>query len=172
MKGNQIITPDNIRAFERSLEMLDTSIQQLSKVTNNLVPQTIIDSGLPEALKEFCNHLSHEGSIQVDWKVQGVDYLKMNETVDIHLYRIVRELVFDLLQQARGSQLLIQLSYHPNFLQVIVSYDGDGSEHDTPSGEKRVSWETIRSGIQSLQGTIDFQHEAGKGTFITITIPR
>ncbi|MEO5592009.1 MAG: histidine kinase, partial [Chitinophagaceae bacterium] len=39
MKDNLIITPDNMAVFERSLDMIDTSIKELRRVAHNMMPE-------------------------------------------------------------------------------------------------------------------------------------
>lgn len=61
MKGNLIITEDNVQAFQRSMYMLDTSIQKLRRVAHNMVPESLIKFGLDTALKDFCGNINSSG---------------------------------------------------------------------------------------------------------------
>jgi len=58
MKDNLVITPDNMAVFERSLDMLDTSIRELRRVAHNMMPEMLTKFGLDEALKEYCNTIN------------------------------------------------------------------------------------------------------------------
>jgi two-component system NarL family sensor kinase len=53
MKDNLLITPDNMDVFERSLDMIDTSIRELRRVAHNMMPEMLTKFGLDEALKEY-----------------------------------------------------------------------------------------------------------------------
>ena len=46
MKDNLIITPDNMAVFERSLDMIDTSIQELRRVAHNMMLEMLTKFGL------------------------------------------------------------------------------------------------------------------------------
>jgi signal transduction histidine kinase len=41
MKGNLIMTPENSRAFERSMDMLDSSIKEMRRVAHNMMPRLV-----------------------------------------------------------------------------------------------------------------------------------
>ena len=45
MKDNLIITPDNMAVFERSLDMIDTSIKELRRVAHNMMPEMLTNLG-------------------------------------------------------------------------------------------------------------------------------
>ena len=49
MKDNLIVTPDNMAVFERSLDMLDTSIRELRRVAHNMMPESLLKLSLNEA---------------------------------------------------------------------------------------------------------------------------
>ena len=43
MKDNLIVTPDNMTVFERSLDMIDTSIKELRRVAHNMMPEMLTE---------------------------------------------------------------------------------------------------------------------------------
>ena len=73
MKDNLIITPDNMAVFERSLDMLDTSIKELRRVAHNMMPEILTKFGLDEALKEYCNTVNATKLIAVKYQSVGMD---------------------------------------------------------------------------------------------------
>ena len=71
MKDNLIITPDNMAVFERSLDMIDSSIKELRRVAHNMMPEMLTKFGLDEALKEYtqfyCCYKIADREIPVLW---------------------------------------------------------------------------------------------------------
>ncbi|MBL0134580.1 MAG: tetratricopeptide repeat protein [Chitinophagaceae bacterium] len=53
MKGNLVMTPENSKAFENSLDMLDSSISEMRRVAHNMMPEALVKFGLNTALKDF-----------------------------------------------------------------------------------------------------------------------
>ncbi len=58
MKGNLVMTPENHQAFERSMDMLDSSIKEMRRVAHNMMPEALVKFGLDTALKDFCNDIN------------------------------------------------------------------------------------------------------------------
>ena len=73
MKDNLIITPDNMAVFERSLDMLDTSIKELRRVAHNMMPEILTKFGLDEAIKEYCNTVNATKLLTVKYQSLGMD---------------------------------------------------------------------------------------------------
>ncbi|MGB5436409.1 MAG: tetratricopeptide repeat protein, partial [Maribacter sp.] len=88
MKGNLVMTPENQQAFERSMDMLDSSINEMRRVAHNMMPESLIKFGLEAALKDFCNEISASGALQINYQSIGLSDLKIDQTTSITIYRI------------------------------------------------------------------------------------
>ncbi len=73
MKGNLIMTPDNQQAFERSMDMLDSSIKEMRRVAHNMMPEALVKFGLDTALKDFCNDINQSGALKVNYQSIGLE---------------------------------------------------------------------------------------------------
>jgi len=85
MKDNLIITPDNMAVFERSLDMIDTSIKELRRVAHNMMPEMLTKFGLDEALKEYCNTLNATRLLTVKYQSLGMD-ARLDKSIEIIVY--------------------------------------------------------------------------------------
>ena len=72
MKGNLIMTPENTQAFERSMDILDSSIKEMRRVAHNMMPEALVKFGLDTALKDFCNDINNSGALQVSYQSIGL----------------------------------------------------------------------------------------------------
>ena len=64
MKGNLVMTNENSLAFERSMDMLDSSIKEMRRVAHNMMPEALVKFGLDTALKDFCNDINQSGALK------------------------------------------------------------------------------------------------------------
>jgi signal transduction histidine kinase len=169
MKDNLIITPDNMAVFERSLDMIDTSIKELRRVAHNMMPEMLVKFGLDEALKEYCNSLNATKLIAVKYQSFGME-TRMDGSKEIIIYRIVQELLNNILKHAAASEALVQLVKEDSRLSIVVEDNGKGFDTSVLESNKGAGWTSIRSRIDYLQGQLDINSEAGKGTSVTIEI--
>ncbi|MGE9314897.1 sensor histidine kinase [Niabella sp. CJ426] len=105
MKGNLIMTPENAQAFERSIDMLDSSIQEMRRVAHNMMPEALVKFGLDTALQDFCLHISQSGALKVSYQSIGLNDIQLEQTVAVTIYRIVQELINNLSMQRQKPPL-------------------------------------------------------------------
>lgn len=170
MKSNVILDADNALVFERSLDMLDHSIAELRRVAHNMMPEVLVKFGLTEALKSYCDQLAESKIYQIDFQSIGAKEL-LEKNREIFVYRIVQELLNNISKHAQASQVLVQLDCQENQLNITVEDNGIGITNDKLTLAAGAGLSTIRSRVEYLKGTIDFQTSIGQGTSVHITIP-
>jgi signal transduction histidine kinase len=170
MKGNLILTPENARLFERSLDMLDTSIMEMRRVAHNLMPENLIRFGLDVALRDFCENINQSGVIQIRYISIGLQGEEIEQTTAISLYRIIQELVNNILKHAEAKQALVQLTKNGNLILLDVEDDGKGFEHSKMLLSNGIGWANIKSRLEYLNAKFTLDSSPGKGSSIHIEV--
>lgn len=168
MKGNLIMTPENAQAFERSIDMLNSSISEMRRVAHNMMPETLVKFGLDTALRDFCNDINLSGALNVKYQSFGMNGVEFEQTKSVTVYRIVQELLNNTMKHASASNALVQLMYDNGQLSITVEDDGKGFETAMLESSKGIGWNNIQNRIQFLKGTWDVDSQPGKGTSVHI----
>lgn len=169
MKDNLIITPDNMAVFERSLDMLDTSIKELRRVAHNMMPEMLTKFGLDEALKDYCSSVNATRLLAVKYQSMGMD-TRLDNTTEIIIYRVVQELLNNILKHAAASETFVQLIRDNSRLNIVVEDNGKGFDTALLENNKGAGWTNIRSRVEYLKGRLDIHSEPGKGTLVNIEL--
>ena len=167
MKDNLIITPDNMAVFERSLDMIDTSIKELRRVAHNMMPEMLTKFGLDEALKEYCNTINTTKLLAVKYQSLGMN-TRIDRATEIIIYRIIQELLNNIMKHAAATEVFVQLIREKDRLNVLVEDNGKGFDTALLENSKGAGWVNIRSRVDYVKGQIDINSEAGKGTLVNI----
>ncbi len=172
MKENLILTPENAQAFERSLDMLDSSIREMRRVAHNMMPEILVRYGLDAALKEFCSEVTGSGAIRTSYQSIGMEHTTVEQTTAVTVYRIIQELVNNAIKHAEATHVLVQVhSAQPeNLLVVTVEDDGKGFDTALLQQSRGIGWSNIKNRVDFLKGKLDVQSEPGKGTSVLIEI--
>jgi signal transduction histidine kinase len=170
MKENLIMTPDNAHAFERSLDMLDSSIHEMRRVAHNLMPETLLKFGLDTALKDFCSDINASGVLKLNYQSFGFENETLNESVSVSVYRIIQELVNNIVKHANAQLALVQLTKSGDLLLIDVEDDGKGFDLSELTHKKGIGWSNIYSRLEYLNGKHDIESQPEKGTSIHIEI--
>ncbi len=170
MKGNLIMTPENAQAFGRSIDMLDSSIREMRRVAHNMMPEALVKFGLDTAIQDFCYDINNSGALQVQYQSIGLMEAEIDQTKGVTIYRIVQELLNNILKHASAKNALVQLSYSDAVLTITVEDDGKGFDPSVLHQSKGIGWSNIQNRVQFLKGKWDVDSQAGKGTSVIIEL--
>lgn len=179
MKGILVMTPDNHQAFERSMDMLDSSIKEMRRVAHNMMPEALVKFGLDIALKDFCNDINQSGALRITYQSIGLESAAIEQTTAIAIYRIVQELINNTIKHASATTAIVQVARADGNISITVEDDGKGfdavilengrARPDDQVG-RGIGWSNIQSRVEYLKGRIDIQSEQGKGTSVLIEV--
>ena len=170
MKENLMMTPENHQAFERSMDMLDSSIKEMRRVAHNMMPEALVRFGLDTALKDFCNDINQSGALKVNYQSFGMDGIVLGETTSITLYRIIQELLNNRMKHANARSAIVQLTLSNGHLSVTVEDDGKGFDTNILKIKKGIGWVNIQNRVEFLKGKMDITSKACEGTSVQIEL--
>jgi two-component system, NarL family, sensor kinase len=175
MKGNLVMTPANAQAFERSMDMLDSSIREMRRVAHNMMPEALVKFGLDTALSDFCNDITNSGALQVSYQSIGLEKMILSETTAITIYRIVQELINNSMKHAAAKTAIVQLTKDEGKLSITVEDDGKGFDTAFLDQLKAgagagigMGWSNIQNRVEFLKAKLDVNSQPDKGTSVLI----
>jgi len=170
MKGNLIMTPENSQAFERSMDMLDSSIKEMRRVAHNMMPEALVKFGLDTALRDFCNDVNQSGALPVSYQSIGLEHEVIEQTTAITVYRIVQELINNAMKHAAAKTAVVQVTKSGDQLTITVEDDGAGFDTALLKQSGGIGWSNIQNRVEFLKGTLDVRSEKEKGTSVHIEL--
>ncbi|MBS1664158.1 MAG: tetratricopeptide repeat protein [Bacteroidetes bacterium] len=170
VKGNLVMTPDNAQAFDRSLDMLDSSIKEMRRVAHNMMPENLVKFGLDSALRDFCGEINQTGVLQVNYQSFGLEGGGVDQTTAITIYRIVQELINNTIKHAGAKTAIVQVAKAGDHLSVTVEDDGKGFDTAVLGQPKGIGLNNIQNRVEFLKGKMDVRSGDGKGTSVLIEI--
>ncbi|MBE0641347.1 MAG: sensor histidine kinase [Bacteroidales bacterium] len=153
-------------------KLTDEAIVSLREISNNLSPHTLMNFGLLKAVQTFVASIQVPDAprIMVNSDLGDRRYPFNTEVI---LYRVICELTANSLRHAMARNISIDI--YDTDLGIVLDYfdDGKGLQHSSLSSENQgMGWHNIRSRVKSLQGKVKILSNLGKGTNVTISIPR
>ena len=93
---------------------------------------------------------------------------RLDTSVEIIVFRIVQELLNNIMKHAAATEALVQLVRENNRLNVVVEDNGKGFDVRLTENSTGAGWVNIRSRVDYLKGQLDIHTETGKGTLVNI----
>jgi two-component system, NarL family, sensor kinase len=170
VRENVVLTPESNALFDKSLSMLDNTIGDLRKVAQNLMPEALVKFGLHEALRDFCNTIQSSTDVKVVYQQFG-EKRKLNNTAEVFIYRMVQELVANIIKHAGASEIMVQLMMDEDATSLTVEDNGKGFDKGILQYKKGAGIRNITYRVQYLNGTLDIDTNPGAGTSVNIQLP-
>jgi two-component system NarL family sensor kinase len=169
VKDRLVLSPEDRVLFEKSLIMLDNTIIDLRKVAQNLMPEALVKFGLYDALQDFCEYVQSSTGIQMLYHQFG-EKRKLESTAEIFIYRIVQELVNNVVKHANATQVIVQITTGTQKVDITVEDNGCGFDKDLLSTAKGAGMANISYRVQCLNGRTDIVTSPGAGTSVNIEL--
>ncbi|MBN8704261.1 MAG: hypothetical protein J0L62_00180 [Bacteroidetes bacterium] len=170
-KSNQ---PDWIsNQLEVILSSSSGAIQEIKQITHNLRPYLLDRIGLTKALHSLIRQFKETNQIKISAEIDDIDG-KLKPGDDIHLYRIIQELLNNVQKHANADHLFISVESESGQIKIAVRDNGVGMELSRrKSGESTggLGLEGISERVRILNGKLHFESKPGKGTSVKISIP-
>jgi two-component system NarL family sensor kinase len=172
--NTESLSKDDKQDHAKVKEMIDESIQKVRTISHNLHSTILKEFGLNEAIRHFMKKVT--GGTVVNSTVDLDDeYQISNAETDLAVYRIIQELVNNLIKHAHPRLINIRSSLNQNQLQLQIQHNGEGLTQEQfeelrfkPEG---LGLKNIQNRIILLKGNILFtQLNTGNYT-IQLTIP-
>ena len=167
IKGNVFLSEQNAQSVNQVIVQLDHSIGELRRVSHNMMPEALIRYGLEESLENYCENLNLSGIIKVQLQTYGLEQ-RMEQSTEIVLYRIVQELLNNIIRHAGAANTLIQLVRENERFSLTVEDDGKGFDVKAAEQKGGAGLANIRARAGYLNGTVDIQSTPGEGTSINV----
>lgn len=171
LKNNLSITEESTLAFENGLTILDTSIRELRRVAHNMMPEALVKFGLNTALQDFCEVINKNSALQLTYQSFDLKDEDVSNNKVSTIYRIIQELVNNIIKHAHAKTALVQFIKKNNTLSITVEDDGKGFDISILKNNTGIGYSNLYSRVAYINGKIDVQTELGKGTSINIELP-
>lgn len=155
-----------------ALQMLDDSITEVRDISHSMIPPSILNKTLKQAVEEFIGRMNTKKaiSIRTDWV--NTNDLKLDKTITLMLYRSMQEIITNIFRHARATSVHIELVNHNTDLTLMIYDNGVGFDKEKllQTG-KGMGLKNIQSRIAYIGGSLQIDTMPFKGVTYTIELP-
>lgn len=149
---------------------LDEIISSIREISYNLLPNTLQRKGLSEAIQEFISHVNSKHGLKI--RFYQTKEISIPPEKEIHLFRMIQEIVQNTLKHAKAKDLQIALGEENRNVLILTKDDGIGFDIEKAKKETTgLGLKSIESRAEILQGVINMESIPGQGTNYFVKIP-
>lgn len=161
------VTPEEKELLHTNLS---GAIQKVRRISNDLLPSVLEELGLRTAIQSLLKTLNETTGIVFSSSDSEGGYANHSKDVELTFYRVLQELLNNILKYAESSHVQVTLNSDQDSLQMIVQDNGKGfvpsdhTEHERPS----LGLRNMESRIQQIKGALHFEKGIAAGTKVTV----
>ena len=161
---------DNKLQYEKANALLDQASEEVRNISHNLISGVLTKFGLVPALKDLKDTIESTGKLKVNLSLSELE-ARLDGESELQIYRIIQELLSNILKHAQATEADIQLTRHNGNLNLMVHDNGIGFDPEAARSKKGIGMQNLQARVEQLKGTLHYDSGKGGGTTVTIDIP-
>ncbi|MGJ1268209.1 tetratricopeptide repeat-containing sensor histidine kinase [Sphingobacterium spiritivorum] len=150
-------------------KQLDNSISELRHIARNMMPETLVRSGLTVALEDLCTSLHREGLV-IELQCDEIKS-DIPPGVQSNMYRIIQELLNNAIRHGNATRIIVQCFRNDEGFLITVEDNGKGFDvSQTEQQGKGIGLQNVRMRASYMKGNVDISSVAGEGTSVNIEL--
>lgn len=157
---------DENQDFTDGVKLLEEATVELRKAAYNLMPEVLLTQGLSSAVQAFCEKIMSKSTTGITFQAIG-KRTNISSAFDLPVYRIIQELVHNIIKHAKAKHALVQLNFQENgTIDITVEDDGIGLPKDAFEKPLSMGLKNVKERVNDLNGKMDIQSSSETGTSI------
>jgi len=153
--------------LRETLRQLDNTTKELRQSAHSLMPDMLLEGGLAEAVFYFCKNLPTGPGLRINFQQYG-EIPRLQPELEIALYRILQELVQNIIKHACATKGLVQFNYREGMLYITVEDNGMGFDVHEQGNRNGMGLKGIRTRMRALNGIMDISSHRQSGTSVNL----
>lgn len=151
----------------KAQEVLGTVSMTIRNISHRLTPLLIERYGLHHALEDLASMVNISEKLQLSTHLVGVENRSKFPVPFLNeVYRIVQELVQNIVKHAQATQATVEVVEHDNYFSIMVEDNGVGISPNSISTGKGLN--SIQKKVAYLNGQMEISPAPEGGTLIVI----
>jgi len=161
-------TEPRIELLIKSRKNISMAIEEIRKLSKELITPTLNDLGLIQSIKELIRSIQTVKKMKIRLNVFGLDESSLLPEQKLNVYRIIQEQLNNILKHAQATTVEIELNKVKEQISLLVKDDGKG--FDPRARRKGIGLSNIISRAELYNGKVEIESAPGKGCRLEVIL--
>jgi len=136
----------NHETIKMAKDLLEDSISKIRRISHHLQPLSLPYIGLQASLRSFIETLSRSKAFNTDFIIES-DLPELEDKTALMVYRIVQELINNIIKHSRALNISLKISSADPFLIIEIDHNGSGLTQDE---FETMTYKTGATGLKNI----------------------
>lgn len=158
------------RQYATANRLLGEATEEVRRISHELSSAVLQKFGLKAQLEALADIIPGSGKLQVELVTHGLKE-RLDYKIELHIYRMVQELVHNVVKHAQAQNVSIQVNRFGDRINMIVEDDGRGFDVENIRQKPGLGMQNLAARVHELSGTLQIDSRPGRGTLVSVDIP-
>ncbi len=161
---------EELDIYQSAYGMINKAHDEVRRISHNLMPSDLRVGGISLALQQLVHEMKYVHEVSTTLEMNGMEETVLDENIELIIYRIVQELLNNIVKYAKADHVIVQINKFENEIQLLVEDDGTGFNYEEALLQNGLGLKSINSRVRQVNGIIDVRSDK-EGTSVSINIP-
>ena len=165
---------DSRRALDEAQQLLVQAIRETRSLMTDISNPVLYDMGLQVAVQSLTEEVKARNGISFSSSFSG-SLKTLGQDMEVMIFQLVKELVQNIVKHSRAGTASIRIVEQKDIVRMVVADDGQGFDAGNIGAvglDGGFGLFSIRERVKSYGGKIKIESEPGKGSEVTVTLPK
>ncbi len=159
--------PEIVSQSQKVRLQLDDLLKKVREISYNIMPPTLEDFGLHEAVSDLCYTISESSTMTIDYEWTG-DEKRLNFSQELALYRIIQEILTNIIKHSEATHIEIMIKNTTENFNISLIDNGKG--FNTETIQKGAGLRNIKDRALIIGAELFISGVIGEGTKIHLNL--
>ena len=162
------IGTDEKNFLDNTAVLLDDGLENVRRISYNLLPPTLSRYGLWEALKELAKRVNDSGQMSIVVDFSPIEHHRFDANSELSIFRVIQELISNTLHHSGASEITISSKQNAH---LEIEYSDNGKGITDQSQLQGLGMINMQSRIQTINGALSISQNESSNFLARLTIP-
>lgn len=148
--------------IEKVSYILSGTHSDVRHIAHNLLPTTLEQEKLIKATQQFVSEINQSNLLEIKVVDKNSNAQQLPQQIQLMLFRIIQELVNNIVKHSQAQHATIEFSQTQNGLQLEITDDGIGYSGENNENSQGIY--SIRQRLKSIGGNFEIVKKSSQGT--------
>ncbi|HUC82469.1 MAG TPA: ATP-binding protein [Flavisolibacter sp.] len=156
--------------LQAASQYIDEVLSRVREISSNLMPSSLLRKGLHVAIEEYLRKVEESGLVTINFSYD--ESLVIPEAYYANIFRIVQEVVYNVLKHAKATSVAVKVSQQKRKLVILVQDNGIGFDYsNTLAKGDGFGLQSLKNRTEAMDGRMVVQSKVAVGSAFLFTIP-
>ncbi len=150
--------------------VIHTTIDTTRRISHDLLPPTLEEFGLVEAIKELRDTFHHTGHVSIDFDLLENELQIDDKLIELNIFRVLQELINNSIRHGKAKEIKIKLWLSSDAIKLEYLDNGTGFDMNNFETKRGLGMKNMESRLNMIQADFTYDSAPGKGMKVLITI--